>query len=55
MAVGTFYKYYSSKEQIFCEVYLAENEQTKRQIISQIDTDQSPKEVLDNFLKRLLK
>ncbi|MDN6147197.1 MAG: TetR/AcrR family transcriptional regulator, partial [Tetragenococcus koreensis] len=26
VAVGTFYKYYSSKEEIFYEVYQAENE-----------------------------
>lgn len=54
VAVGTFYKYYSSKEQIFCEVYLAENEQTKRKIISQIDTDQSPKEVVRQFFEKII-
>ncbi|MDR4887883.1 TetR/AcrR family transcriptional regulator [Fredinandcohnia sp. QZ13] len=54
VAVGTFYKYYTSKEQIFCEVYLAENEQAKRKIISQIDTDQSPKEVVRQFFEKVL-
>ncbi|GAB2571777.1 TetR/AcrR family transcriptional regulator [Gracilibacillus alcaliphilus] len=50
VAVGTFYKYFSSKEQIFSEVYQTENEKAKRRIVAQIDMDQSPKEVIKQFL-----
>lgn len=54
VAVGTFYKYYESKEQIFCEVYDAENERSKRSIIAQMDTSQPPKVVVKNFLDAVL-
>ncbi|MFA1819721.1 TetR/AcrR family transcriptional regulator [Virgibacillus oceani] len=54
VAVGTFYKYFESKEQIFYEVYQAENEEAKRQIVSQIDPDQPPKEMMKKFLKAII-
>lgn len=54
VAVGTFYKYFESKEQIFYEVYQAENEEAKRQIVSQIDSDQPPKEMMKKFLKAII-
>src|SRR5690625_3151087 len=54
VAVGTFYKYFESKEQIFYEVYQAENEEAKRQIVSQIDPDQPPKEMMKQFLKAII-
>ncbi|WP_440896361.1 TetR/AcrR family transcriptional regulator [Amphibacillus sp. Q70] len=54
VAVGTFYKYYSSKEQIFNQVYQAENEQAKRTIISQIDENQPPKPMIQQFLKAII-
>ncbi|GGP10677.1 TetR/AcrR family transcriptional regulator [Oceanobacillus neutriphilus] len=54
VAVGTFYKYFASKEQIFFEVYQAENERAKRLIVSQINLDQSPKEVINQFLKSMI-
>lgn len=50
VAVGTFYTYFDSKEQIFCEVYDAENERNKRQIVAQIDRSQPPKVVVRQFL-----
>jgi len=54
VAVGTFYKYFESKEQIFYEVYQAENEEAKRQIVSQIDSDQPRKEMMKKFLKAII-
>ena len=54
VAVGTFYKYYDSKEQIFCEVYLAENERSKRIIVDQVDTRQPPKAVVKEFLSAVI-
>ncbi|GMA08504.1 TetR family transcriptional regulator [Tetragenococcus halophilus subsp. flandriensis] len=54
VAVGTFYKYYSSKEEIFYEVYQAENEAAKYKIVSQIDTSQSPKETIKQFITTII-
>lgn len=40
MGVGTFYNYYSSKEQLFMEIFLKENEKLKKSLQSiDIDTD----------------
>lgn len=55
VAVGTFYKYFTSKEQIFYEVYQAENEKAKREIVVRIDTDQPPKEVVKQFLQEIIR
>lgn len=55
IGVGTFYKYYSSKEEIFYEVYRKENEETKKYIVEHINTDQSPKELLKQFLSTIIK
>ncbi|WP_083498259.1 TetR/AcrR family transcriptional regulator [Tetragenococcus solitarius] len=54
IAVGTFYKYYSSKEEIFYEVYQAENEVAKRKIVTQVDTNQSPKETIKQFITTII-
>ncbi|GBD61947.1 putative TetR family transcriptional regulator [Tetragenococcus halophilus subsp. halophilus] len=54
VAVGTFYKYYSSKKEIFYEVYQAENEAAKYKIVSQIDTRQPPKEIIKQFITTII-
>lgn len=54
VAVGTFYKYYSSKEEIFYEVYQAENEAAKHKIVDQIDKSQSPKETIKQFITTII-
>lgn len=54
VAVGTFYKYYDSKEQIFYEVYQAENEAAKHRIVSQVNTNQSPKDIIKQFIKAII-
>ena len=41
MGVGTFYNYYSSKEQLFMELFLKENEKLKKSLQS-IDIDMDP-------------
>ncbi len=41
MGVGTFYNYYSSKEQLFMEIFLKENEKLKKSLQS-IDIDMDP-------------
>lgn len=55
VAVGTFYKYFASKEQIFYEVYQAENEKAKRKIVARIDVDRPPKEVVKQFLQEVIR
>ncbi|GIP32534.1 TetR/AcrR family transcriptional regulator [Paenibacillus sp. J2TS4] len=42
IAVGTFYNYYSSKEKLFFEIYIKENEKFKKRIFESIDMDQDP-------------
>lgn len=54
MAVGSFYKYYQSKEDIFLEIYTKENEQVRNKIIDTIDWDGEPVEVIDHLFNLLL-
>ncbi|MFB0844718.1 TetR/AcrR family transcriptional regulator [Paenibacillus oleatilyticus] len=42
IAVGTFYNYYSSKEKLFFENYMKENEKFKKHIIESLDMNQDP-------------
>ncbi|MHB8062664.1 MAG: TetR/AcrR family transcriptional regulator [Ruminiclostridium sp.] len=54
IGVGTFYSYYSSKEQLFMEIYMKENEKLKKSFES-VDIDVDPikaiKEILSfNFI-----
>jgi len=42
IGVGTFYKYYSSKEELFCEIYLKENHELKKYLLETVDLDQDP-------------
>lgn len=54
MAVGSFYKYYQSKEDIFLEVYRKENEQVRSKIINTINWEGEPVAVIDNLFNLLL-
>ena len=42
IGVGTFYNYYASKEQIFFEINMKENEILKKRLIKSINTDDDP-------------
>ncbi|MEZ2661446.1 TetR/AcrR family transcriptional regulator [Aneurinibacillus aneurinilyticus] len=42
IAVGTFYNYYSSKERLFFEIYIKENEKFKKRIVESLDMNQDP-------------
>lgn len=55
MAVGTFYNYYSSKEKLFIEIYLKENEKLKRSIMESIDLDGNPVKVVKEAITLNLK
>lgn len=39
MAVGSFYKYYESKEEIFLDVYIDENNHIRQKMMNNIDWD----------------
>ncbi|MGX7197744.1 TetR/AcrR family transcriptional regulator [Enterococcus olivae] len=49
IAVGSFYKYYPSKEEIFIEIYEAENEMIRNTIINKINWDGEPVDVIDEL------
>jgi AcrR family transcriptional regulator len=42
IAVGSFYKYYSSKEKLFLEIYIKENEDQKMRMMASIDIHDDP-------------
>lgn len=42
IGVGTFYNYYSSKEKLFLEIYIKENEELKKHIVESIDLNDDP-------------
>ena len=50
IGVGTFYNYYSSKEKLFIEIYLKENEGLKRKIMETVDIDDDPAKVIKEVM-----
>lgn len=42
IGTGTFYNYYSSKEELFMAIYMEENEKLKKSILKSINSDQDP-------------
>lgn len=51
MAVGTFYNYFDSKEDLFMTLYLEENRQLKETILSGIDRKAPPFVVMETMMK----
>ena len=49
MAVGSFYKYYASKEEIFLDVHIRENETMRKQLIEEIDWDGDAERVIEQL------
>lgn len=54
IGVGTFYNFYSSKEQLFLEVFQAENLLLKRQAVGSVDLDGDPVDVFKAIIGRIL-
>jgi AcrR family transcriptional regulator len=52
IATGTFYLYYPSKEELFMEIYLEENEKLKRAIMETVDPDGDPLTVLMELMQK---
>ena len=51
MAVGTFYLYYSSKEQLFMEIFKEENARLKQQCFDSLDVSQEPRLVIVQMMR----
>lgn len=51
MAVGTFYLYYASKEQLFMDIFRDENTRLKQELIRKLDLEQPPKEVIFRMMQ----
>ena len=49
MAVGSFYKYYKSKEELFLEIYIQENEKVRNKLIETIDWNREAIDVIDDI------
>ncbi|WP_303871223.1 TetR/AcrR family transcriptional regulator [Acetobacterium wieringae] len=50
IAIGTFYKYYPSKEKLFMDIFLEENAKLKKHCLQSIDLTKSPMEVIGEML-----
>jgi AcrR family transcriptional regulator len=50
MAVGTFYKYYPSKEKLFMDIFLDENAKLKKHCLQSLDLTKSPLEVAGQMM-----
>ncbi|MGN8646742.1 TetR/AcrR family transcriptional regulator [Gracilibacillus sp. HCP3S3_G5_1] len=52
IGIGTFYSYYSSKEQLFLDVYITENTKVKKKIVESLDINKEPIELVKEFMAR---
>ena len=53
IAVGSFYKFYKSKEELFLDIFIAETVQLKKQIMAKIDMNQEPVHVVKELTIKL--
>lgn len=51
MATGTFYNYFTSKDELFMDIFLEENERLKRSILSEVDLSASPLQVMEQMMR----
>lgn len=50
MATGTFYNYFSSKEQLFMEIYKEENNKLKKSIMDSLDLEADPMIIMKDMI-----
>ncbi len=50
MATGTFYNYYSSKDTLFMDIYLEENEKLKKNIMASLDLEANPINIMREMM-----
>lgn len=55
IGTDTFYNYYSSKDELFMEIYLEENEKLKKKIMKSVNMDQDPGSVVKELMLLNLK
>lgn len=55
VAVGSFYLYFKSKEDVFVQVYNRENEDIKRQILKKVDLDGEPVKLIHEIIDQIFK
>ncbi len=53
IAVGSFYKFYKSKDEIFLQVFLEENDRLTRQVVDSVNLDGDPVDVIKEFVSRV--
>ncbi len=52
IGVGTFYNYYSSKEELFLEIYIKENEDQKKHLMETVEPDDDPVKFVIKFVAK---
>ena len=50
IGVGTFYNYYSSKEELFLEIYIKENGDLKKRLMESVDLNEDPVTFVTKFV-----
>jgi AcrR family transcriptional regulator len=53
IAVGSFYNYYKSKEEVFLDVFIAESIQLQKQVVAEVDLDADPVSVVKEITLKL--
>lgn len=54
VGVGTFYNYYSSKENLFLEIYFEENRQAKRKTIETLNMNDAPANIAREYMMQCI-
>lgn len=54
VGVGTFYNYYSSKENLFLEIYFEENRQAKRKTIESLNMNDAPANIAKEYMMQCI-
>lgn len=55
VAVGSFYLYFKSKEDVFVQVYNRENEDIKSQILKKVNLDDEPVKLIHEIITQIFK
>ncbi|WP_125711533.1 TetR/AcrR family transcriptional regulator [Companilactobacillus kedongensis] len=55
VAVGSFYLYFQSKEDVFSQVYNRENEEIKRLILEKVNLDDDPVRLIHEVIDQIFK
>lgn len=55
ISVGSFYKFYNSKEEIFLQIYIKENERIRKKVIDETDWQGDPIRITLNIFEHLKK